>query len=271
MESDEGVFTYLDHLLNGTIQPVYRHIVVDEAQDISPIEFKFLSAASSNKWFTVMGDLAQRLTPYRGIRRWSEVGRALGQREVKVQQAHLSYRSTKHITRFNNRVLRLYEKWLESPLPYERDGHRPEYHRHTSREGMYAGVVSELVRIRSLEGMGNASIAILLRDRANLNRFQEFCNERGISGVISIGQERQQGIGAVLARIHDVRGLEYDAVIVMGVNEAFADTTFNQKLLYLAVSRAKHYLAIHWSGSPSPILSGIHSRGVRRFDHRRRA
>ena len=70
-DSDLGALAYLDHLLNGTIQSRYRHIVVDEAQDISPIEFKLLSVASSNNWFTVLGDTAQRLTPYRGIRHGS--------------------------------------------------------------------------------------------------------------------------------------------------------------------------------------------------------
>ena len=56
--------------------------------------------------------------------------------------------------------------------------------------------------------------------------------------------------------------LGYDAVIVMGVNESFSDTVFNKKLLYLATTRAKHYLGIHWSGQRSPILESISARGV---------
>ena len=42
-DSDLGALAYLDHQLNGTISNRYRHIVVDEAQDISPIEFRLLS------------------------------------------------------------------------------------------------------------------------------------------------------------------------------------------------------------------------------------
>ena len=53
----------------------------------------------------------------------------------------------------------------------------------------------------------------------------------------------------------------------MGVNESFAATTFNEKLLYMAATRAKHYLAIHWSGKRSPILQPVFSGGVRSFDH----
>ena len=69
----------------------------------------------------------------------------------------------------------------------------------------------------------------------------------------------------MLGRIPDVKGLEYDAVIVMGVNEAFSDTLFNKKLLYMATTRAKHYLAIHWFGRQSPILGSISDRGVNRY------
>ena len=61
-----------------------------------------------------------------------------------------------------------------------------------------------------------------------------------------------------------MKGLEYDAVIVMGVNDAFSDTLFNKKLLYMATTRAKHYLAIHWYGQQSPILASLSARGIAR-------
>ena len=267
-DSDEGALTYLDHLLNGTITPKHRHIVIDEAQDISPIEFKLLSVSSVNNWFTVMGDLAQRLTPYRGIQRWGEVGRVLGRDQTTVQHARLSYRSNKHITRFSNRVLRLYEKNLPAPIPYEREGHRLEYHRHATVEGMHEAVVNDLADLRARPGLANASVAVLARDRLNLTRFLNFCEAREVREVVPFGQERYRAGGTVLARIPDVRGLEYDAVIVLGVNDAFANTPFNQRLLYIAVSRAKHYLALHWAGKQSPILADIYDGGARFFDRR---
>ena len=269
-DSDEGALTYLDHLLNGTIEPKYRHIVVDEAQDISPIEFKLLSAASVNNWFTVMGDVAQRLAPHRGIQRWGEVGRVLGRAQTTVQQARLSYRSNKRITRYSNRVLRLYEKSVPAPIPYEREGHRPEIHRHATVESMYEAVVNDLSSIRAMPGLANAGVAILARDQRALNRFRKFCLERGVSEVVPFGQERHHAGGAVAARITDVRGLEYDAVIALGVNETFSNTPFNQRLLYIAISRAKHYLALHWSGKQSPILAGVRGGDARAIDRRPR-
>ena len=80
-----------------------------------------------------------------------------------------------------------------------------------------------------------------------------------------MGQEHHSDSRTVLARILDVKGLEYDAVIVMGVNDSFSGTLFNKKLLYLATTRARHYLAVHWSGKQSEILQSISGRGITQY------
>ena len=261
-DSDIGALAYLDHLLNGTIQSSYRHIVIDEAQDISPIEFKLLAASSSNNWFTVLGDTAQRLTPYRGIKAWREIERVFGRSEIARQRARRSYRSSKQITQFNNRILRTFDENIPAPIPFERSGHRVEYNRHRTTAEMYQGVVNDIERIRTLDELEDAVVAILARDQANLNRFQRFCESHRISEINLVGQDHHSDAKTVLARIPDVKGLEYDAVIVMGVNDSFSDTLFNKKLLYLATTRAKHFLSIHWSGQQSSILKSISSRGI---------
>ena len=263
-DADVGALAYLDHLLNNSIEPKYRHIVVDEAQDISPIEFKLLAASSLNNWFTVLGDTAQRLTPYRGISGWREVERVFGRSEIEVQRARRSYRSSRQITLFNNRILRTFDRNIPGPIPFEREGHRVEYSRYRSSAAMYQGIIDDIDRIRSLDEMGDAVVAILVRDQGNLKRFSDYCEERGVGEIVLVGQEQHTDSRTLLARIPDVKGLEYDAVIVMGVNEAFSDTLFNKKLLYMATTRAKHYLAIHWYGQQSPILASFSARGVNR-------
>ena len=104
---------------------------------------------------------------------------------------------------------------------------------------MYRGIVDDLERVRSLNGLEEAVTAILVRDQSNLNRFQEFCERRDIGGIVLVGQEHHSDSRTLLARIPDVKGLEYDAVIVMGVNDSFSGTFFNKKLLYLATTIAK--------------------------------
>ena len=145
-DSDLGALAYLDHQLNGTISDRYRHIVVDEAQDISPIEFRLLSLASANNWFTVLGDTAQRVGLHRGIRSWRELDRVFGRSDIKVQHARTSYRANVHITRFNNRLLRTFDSNIPAPIPFERDGYRVEYHSHPNVEEMHQAVVEQVDR-----------------------------------------------------------------------------------------------------------------------------
>ena len=266
-DSDLGALAYLDHQLNGTIANRYRHIVVDEAQDISPIEFKLLTIASANNWFTVLGDTAQRLGLYRGIRSWRELDRVFGRSDIKVQYARTSYRANVHITRFNNRLLRTFDSNIPAPIPFERDGHRVEYHGHPNEGDMHQAVVSQLERIRSLEGLDDSTIAILVRDNAQLSRFERYCAACGITGIARFGDGHGAETRTVLGRIPDAKGLEYDAVIVMGVNHTFRETLFNQKLLYVATTRAKHHLSLFWSETQSPILLSISGRGVVQTHH----
>ena len=262
-DPDRAALTYLDHLLNDTITARFNHIVVDEAQDLSPLDFKLLRLASTNGWFTILGDTSQRLMPHRGIRRWRDLNRVLGRAITTVQHARLSYRATKQITLFNNRILRLFDTTIDAPQPFDRDGHRVEYVTHNRSEDMYRGVVGELTRIRTLQGLEGARIGILVRDQRNLNAFYEYCQQHGLDEVAKFGEESLDS-PTVLARISVTQGLEYDAVVVLGVNESFHSTEFNRKLLYLACTRAKHYLAFHWFGAQSPILNEISDRGISR-------
>ena len=123
-DADVGALAYLDHLLNDTIRPSYRHVVVDEAQDISPIEFKLLAASSLNNWFTVLGDTAQRADALPGNQRLEgdRAGvRAVGDRGAARSQV---LQVQRQITLFNNRILRAFDRNIPAPIPFEREGHR---------------------------------------------------------------------------------------------------------------------------------------------------
>ena len=236
--------------------------MVDEAQDISPIEFRLLTLASSNNWFTVLGDTAQRVGLHRGIRSWRELDRVFGRSDIAVQHARTSYRANMHITRFNNRLLRTFDANILAPKPFGREGHRVEYHSHPKVDEMYLAVVRQVDRIRSLDGLEQATIAILVRDNNQLNRFERFCADSGITGIARFRDDHVAASRTVIGRISEAKGLEYDGVIVMGVNETFRETLFNQKLLYVATTRAKHHLSLFWSGKQSPILNSVSDRGV---------
>ena len=157
--------------------------------------------------------------------------------------------------------MRTFDKNIPAPIPYDRDGARVEYSRHPNASAMYRAALEDISRVRAMDGLQNATVAVLARDTRNLNRFSEFAAASGFDDIAPL--ETAIRARAVFARVPDVKGLEFDAVIIIGANESFGDTLFNKKLLYLAATRAKHYLGIHWFGRQSPILGAISERGVR--------
>ncbi|MBF8299581.1 MAG: helicase UvrD [Dehalococcoidia bacterium] len=103
--NDLAPLLYLDHLLNPISSQGFEHVVVDEAQDVSPLEIMLLKKHSFNGSFTIMGDIRQRLFPHRGVRDWAEVTGLFDADDTANFDSNTSYRSTQQITDFANRIL----------------------------------------------------------------------------------------------------------------------------------------------------------------------
>ena len=80
----------LDYAINGFDSERFEHVVVDEAQDVSPLEIELMRMHSANNSFTILGDL-QRILPYKSIRNWSAC------QPVRAREARQP-RSTRQIT-----------------------------------------------------------------------------------------------------------------------------------------------------------------------------
>lgn len=65
--TDLAAALYLDYSLNGFESERFEHVVVDEAQDVSPMEITIMQMHSANNSFTILGDLRQSILPYKSI------------------------------------------------------------------------------------------------------------------------------------------------------------------------------------------------------------
>src|SRR5690606_26214245 len=85
---------------------VYEHVLVDEAQDLSPVETAVvLGTVSRGQSVTLAGDVAQRLHMDNGFTSWNGLLGELGLSHVAVEPLRLSYRSTAEILDFARAVL----------------------------------------------------------------------------------------------------------------------------------------------------------------------
>ncbi|MBM3933495.1 MAG: hypothetical protein FJ319_04215 [SAR202 cluster bacterium] len=245
--TDLPALLYLDRLLNLHPKQGFQHIVVDEAQDVSPMEILLLKQDSSNGSFTIMGDIRQSLFPHRGIKQWREITTLFQRTEYVQYESPVSYRSTAQITRFANRILRQLPGGSSNPPEaYHREGLAPTFVMAPNNEAMISAIAKQ---VQSLRPGRDVTVAVLhrwARDRGVIAKGLTAC---GVEDVTTLESGEPMRSKVVVGPVIVAKGLEFDAVILAGVNDSnYLDEEFDTRLLYLGCTRARHELHFHWSG-----------------------
>ncbi len=259
-QEDLAAICYFNYLLNGINEksrrgranPLFEHVVIDEAQDVSPIEFLLLYVYSSNKSFTILGDIGQSLLPHRGISDWSEVKRVFSREHPYSTDIRVSYRTTREITKYANRILKLTAPKLPKAIAYERHGEKPTLIRSKSHNEMVKAIAED---IRSLKTKGVQTIAVLCKTSQEASQLVIKLRKEGIDDAMLIDKPGYERTKIAVSSIYLSKGLEYDAVIVANARKNhFTGSDLHNKLLYLATTRGAHYLHIHWFGEIAAVL-----------------
>ncbi|PTX61764.1 hypothetical protein C8P63_10616 [Melghirimyces profundicolus] len=110
---DTAALLYLKHRLYGIPNKrKLKHVVIDEAQDFSVFQIYALKEAIGTRIFTILGDLAQGIHGYRGIRNWHDIlEHVFPEDGCQFRTLEKSYRTTVEIMTLANQVLRR----MESP------------------------------------------------------------------------------------------------------------------------------------------------------------
>jgi RecA/RadA recombinase len=86
------------------VEDVYLHVILDEAQDLSPMECRMISRRAAHASMTIVGDLGQATHPL-AVQSWPELVRRLGKREVRTLDLPTGYRVPQTIADFAARAL----------------------------------------------------------------------------------------------------------------------------------------------------------------------
>ena len=255
--TDLAAALYLDYSLNGLTSEGFQHVVVDEAQDVSPFEMELLRMHSLNQSFTILGDLKQGLLPHRSITNWNQFSSLFARGSVSRADMRLTYRNTKQITQYANRILQgLPMRTTKPPMPYGRTGVRPELARSRSAAEMGERIVTAVERLRELDEV--RTVAVLTKWESTAREIVRMLISEGVEDVSALVQGGSIETDIVVSPIILTKGLEFDAVIVANAGKNnYNDTEFDRMLLYLACTRARHHLEIHWYGTGSKIMPSI--------------
>ena len=255
--TDLAAALYLDYSLNGYQSENFEHVVVDEAQDVSPLEIELMRMNSSNDSFTLLGDLKQGLLPHRSITNWDQFSRLFDRSRVTKAELRDTYRNTRQITQYTNRILKgLPMRTTRTPRPYGRRGSRPELIRSRSAADMDSAIATALRELRELDEV--RSIAVLTKWDKSASDIYKSLRSEGVRDISRLSQTGVVETDLTISPVILTKGLEFDAVILANAGRNnFNDTEFDRMLLYLACTRARHHLQIHWHGPRSPIVPDV--------------
>ncbi|MDS2173451.1 3'-5' exonuclease [Nesterenkonia sp. CL21] len=213
-----------------------RHLLVDEMQDYTPVQYAVLKQLFPCR-MTILGDANQSVNPYS-----SSSAQAI--RSIFPQADCLglnrSYRSTLEITDFAQHISR-----NEKLTPVERHGPAPEVVPCSDREEEQAKI---LELISDFERSEHQSMGIICRTIDQARELDEVLRTHGVDATLLDYDSEELSGQIVLTSAHVAKGLEFDTVVVPGVDEENYRQDIDRGMLYIACTRAMHELTLTHHG-----------------------
>ncbi len=231
----------------------FGHIVVDEVQDLSPMQLRMLARRSLSGSMTVVGDIAQATGPW-APSSWDDVVRHLSpQRTPRLVELTVSYRTPAEVVALASRVLAAAAPAITPPRPVRQSGYPPRV----------IGVGRAELWSR-LAGLAHQEVAAVAPGRVAVLApgvlLPEVARALGDAGLDPVDPRDPSGeglaAGLVVLPADETNGLEFDSVIVVeplriaAVGDEPADegppvaTTRGLRTLYVACTRPTRRLTV---------------------------
>ncbi len=232
--SDLAPLAYLHLALEGNGNQPFRvkHLLIDEMQDYSPIQYKVIQKLFPCRK-TVLGDAGQSVNPY-GSSTAETIQKSLTASEI--MKLCKSYRSTFEITDFAQKIHPNAE--LE---PVARHGEKPQILQFGSAVEELSGIMGLISTYRK---SGYKSLGIICKTEQQARKMADMLKSyaNDISFLSSQSSAFVQGI--IITSAHMAKGLEFDEVIIPQTDERNYRSEIDKSMLYVAVTRAMHRLTL---------------------------
>jgi DNA helicase-2/ATP-dependent DNA helicase PcrA len=220
-----------------------KHLLVDEMQDYTPVQYAVLSRLFKCKK-TILGDISQAVNPY-------SASSAEGIEQVFPQadtvRLFRSYRSTFEITAFAQRIF-----YNPNLIAMERHGKPPVVKSFNSN-------VEEIEEVKNLivcfKNSGHKSLGIICKTQDQAQFIHEEIKFSEVHLLTADSTSFREGI--VITTAHLAKGLEFDEVMVPFVSDRNYNTDVDKRMLYIACTRAMHNLTLTYSRQLTDFLKEV--------------
>jgi DNA helicase II / ATP-dependent DNA helicase PcrA len=264
-EEDDPILLRLVQRLRGGLvardsgEVFYNHVAIDEAQDRSAIEVQVLLDATeategdpARRSVTIAGDTAQRLVFDNSFSGWGPLLESIGYEASVVKPLKLSYRSTAEVMELARQVLGP-ELAPDEPL-VARSGAPVELYE-VGDAGEAVALLAEA--LRALAGREpTASVAIVSRFPEQADAYYAGLARAEVPRLRRVrSHDFSFTAGIDVTDVTQVKGLEFDYVILVDVNSAsYPDAVEARHILHIGATRAAHQLWLIATGQVSPLL-----------------
>lgn len=238
------------------------HLFVDEAQDLSPMKLAALIGRTTPKGqagsatqvpsVTLAGDTAQRLFLDNGFGDWRAVLGHLGLAHVAIEPLRIAYRSTREILDLARHAMGTLP--IDVPAEAKRTGAPVEAFRF-SAVGAAVAFLAEALRDLAVREP-RATVAVLARHPEQADRYFEGLHRAEVASLRRVrAQDFSFRPGIDVTEVRQVKGLEFDYVILVDVNaSSYGGDDESRHLFHIAATRAAHQLWLVVTGQPSVLI-----------------
>ena len=240
-EDDLAALLYIRVLLEGIDDSEkFKHIVVDEAQDYSPFQIYLVNELSKGNSLTLVGDLAQGIYYYKGLKNWEDITKGLFGGKATFISLSQSYRSTVEIIDFAKGALEAQNLGLKDAKPVLRHGDKPKI-LNLEDENEVIKAIEEII-----DGVLNDnknSVAIITKDSKEAEHVEKILKKKCKYKFKRIkGKEKEAKADNIIIPSYLTKGLEFDCSIIYNpdYNTYNKESILDQRLLYVSLTRALH-------------------------------
>ncbi|MFG0959743.1 HelD family protein [Clostridioides difficile] len=233
--SDVYPFIYIHAAYEGIQEDkIIRHIVIDEMQDYTPIQYAVINLLFKCKK-TILGDFGQLVNPNH-THTLDDMKQLYNDGELVM--LNKSYRSTFEIINFAKKI-----QDISSLEPIERHGEEPALLKCNNEQDEINKIKIEIEEFKKSD---NATLGIILKTDNDAKAVYDALREEYSVHLIS-SESSSFTKGVSITSIKMSKGLEFDEVIVPSVNNKTYYSDYDRSLLYIACTRAMHKLKLTYT------------------------
>ena len=227
---DACLYVYMKCKLFGYNYNTYiKQIVIDEAQDYSMGQLKFISKIFKNASYTILGDVNQTINPYYKYNSLKDLTKIFD--DSKYIELTKTYRSTDEIIGYSNRVL-----GLDYVTAIRRGGNCPVIEK--EENNLYEQLIADIDDCNKV----GKSLAIITKNDSECNMIYKLLKDTEISKIDNSSKKFNRKF--VVVPVYMAKGLEFDSVIIY-TDKMNKYTDSEKYLYYVAITRAQHKLVVY--------------------------